>query len=146
MKTIINTSLPIVYICSGKVEVLPFLDLSMKANVWGVHVAGLYFKRTCENKGNWYYARDIIANAVREGVVLPSCVQFQDAFKKKDAFNETVDILIKNGVNANYLEGEYWTANVKGDDHAYIVRMSDGLEFAYAKFCSSAKIRLALSE
>ena len=116
--------LPIVYIRDGTVEVLPYLDLERKDEIWGIQSCGILWDKKQRCDCLWNKAADLSfldGLAVGHIVLLPAIEQLKLLFNDFKIFNKTVEILRTNNVDADFLEaGWYFSKDVHNN---FLVRV-----------------------
>lgn len=106
---IIETPYPLVYEKGQKIEVLPYLDVERKDEVWGIMLNSLLIKKTFERIQR-KIINDTYSNIVKlvqqsamaeHKVVIPDASYLTEAFSMSKRFDETVRILQNAGIQAD---------------------------------------------
>ena len=133
---LVKTTIPIVYKNKDKFYVLDGLDTLKKSEVWGMKLKhGIFIKKTEGGAGRWQdaetmswhdcktFAETMTFNK-KQGTLPSKELMKAHKGEEKEAFNETVEILNKHGVEASTYAGICWCIEEKEDNPYYAYRFS----------------------
>lgn len=135
----IETPLSLIYIKNDKIEVLPYLDLERKYEIWGIKSAGQAVKLTHENGQqpmDWYAAMAAVNNVTIAGkaLAIPKRAELDRHRQEIDDFNKTVKILKQHEIEADFWNMSwYWTPEEYSSGSAYSYSLNNGLSYSYHK-------------
>ena len=124
----IETPLAIAYVINQKIEIYPYLDLDKISNVLGVVVDTVVISKQQLKDSIYQFPWLVEENPVRRKVPhLPSFKVMETLVYAEEAFNETIYILRKNGVQADFLDvdGAYWLNEKYSSSEGYIYSVVD---------------------
>lgn len=124
----IETPLAIAYVVNQKIEIYPYLDLDKISNVLGVVVDTVVISKQQLKDSIYQFSWLVEENPVKHKVPhLPSFEVMETLVYAEEAFNETIDILRKNGVQADFfdVDGAYWLNVRYSSSEGYIYSVAD---------------------
>ena len=97
----LKTPLSLVYLKDGNYEVLPYLDLSRKDEVWGIKCGNFVCKKTKEGKCLFTELGE------KDLAFLPKGFFLSGVFMLKEKFNATISILNVAGIQADEIDDSW---------------------------------------
>lgn len=144
----VTTPCEVVYLSKdGKIEVLPYLDLSRVTEVWGAKCGNTLFKKAHDQPTTWKGITDVYKMVRVKGhtLALPALKELQNLYSERADFNQTMDIFRRNGVFAENLKDSwYWAADLQQEHSAYMVNLESGYESVFVSFSTTGTIRPTL--
>ncbi len=133
---------------AGKVEVLPFLDLSRKDELWGIECERLIISLKNSGFGRW-------DEVMRKGKPLSSSwrisLPFEDSlayyFVNRFRFKQEIENLRSHGIEVDdWLEGWYWSCEELGynGNRIHTFNMYDGSYSTHDRYNTNGFVRYAL--
>ena len=139
----IKTELPIVY-AEGrqKIEILPYLDMKRRENVWGIKVGNVLWKKTSDYKEtSWFEVKKELISCLNGDIsYVPQVDDYKNAFLECAAFNRTAALLREIGIPADdWIEEWYWAQKTEdGFPHIYLFDMGSGTVFSDRSYINYA--------
>lgn len=135
----IDTPLPLAYLVDRKIMVLPYFSIEMAENVLGIVLEDIIvgLKQTSDSlyRLNWIKDEYPIKDKRPH---LPSRENVEALIAIEDDFNETIDILQKNGIDADFFDedGGYWLEERYSSSEGFVYNIKDRLLFVESKDCN----------
>ncbi len=132
----IDTPLPLAYLVNRRIVVLPYFSVEMAENVLGIVIEDIVvgLKQTSDSfyRLNWI-KEDYPIKDKRPH--LPSRENMEVLIAIEDDFNETIDVLQKNGVQSDFFDedGSYWLEQRYSSSEGFVYNVKDRLLFVESK-------------
>lgn len=118
----------------------PYVDMKLKAKIWGIAIHGLVFRLVHEEDGDWNSAQELSDSLSR--AAMPSTTALDVACTYQRDFNATVEILNGLKIKAEpWRKGAYWSTEDDGDK-ATVMYMAKGRVGFEPKDMSNGYVRL----
>ena len=124
---------------TGRLELLPYVDLRWKIKIYGIAFCGMVFKLTHEAGADWNTA---LGYTDKSSGVMPTTAELDFAFLNKAGFNEIIDFLTEHGVKAERWQSGWYWCNEENGDNAAVVDMDCGKAELIEKRIKNGYIRL----
>lgn len=124
---------------TGFLTLLPYVDLQWKMKMWGIAIGDMVFKLTHEAGTDWNTA--LTYTDLCRGT-MPNTADLDTAFAHKAEFDEIIEFLKSNKVQAEtWNNGWYWSKE-DSDDEATVVDMTNGKAELILKRIKNGYVRL----
>lgn len=119
----VETPLRIVYVRNGKIEVLDYLDLSRKSDVWGIEANGYCWKKDYYAQTTYDTAKNIAERVGNRVAEIPTTEYMEFMASIIPSYNATVNILCEHGIDAcgwNVCDIPYATADAQNRENVFV--------------------------
>lgn len=95
--------LPLVYVSKGVVELHEYVDLPRKNEIWGISSGDLFYNLVIDKSVTWNQemSKGKAYTIGGKNLTLPTLEQLAAAFKQKEKFNKTAEILHNLGLKVD---------------------------------------------